>query len=60
MDIKFATINYDNKATSTSQTHEHQKLISEFAQKGYHYKGFVPVKFGPSGKMLVIDLIFEK
>lgn len=60
MKTEFVRINYNNKATSTSETEQHQKAILEYADKGFHYAGFVPVKFGPSGKMLVIDLVFEK
>ena len=60
MKTEFVRINYDNKATSTSETEQHQKAIREYSEKGYHYAGYVPVKFGPSGKMLIIDLVFEK
>ena len=60
MKTEFVRINYDNKATSTSETEQHQKAIIEYSEKGYHYAGYVPVKFGPSGKMLIIDLVFEK
>ncbi len=60
MKTEFVRINYDNKATSTSETEQHQKVIKEYSEKGYHYAGYVPVKFGPSGKMLIIDLVFEK
>ena len=52
MKTEFVRINYDNKATSTSETEQHQKVIKEYSEKGYHYAGYVPVKFGPSGKML--------
>lgn len=60
MKTEFVRISYDNKATSTAKTEQHQAVIREYSAKGYHYAGFVPVKFGPSGKMLVIDLVFEK
>lgn len=60
MNCEFARIDYDNKATSSSQTEKHQGIIKEYYAKGYSYAGFVPVKFGPSGKMLTIDLVFEK
>lgn len=60
MKTEFERINYDNKATSTSETELHRQIIKDYAEKGYRYAGFVPVKFGPSGKMLVIDLVFEK
>ena len=28
-------------------------------KKGYEYLGFIPVLFGPSGKVLEMDLIFR-
>ena len=39
---------------------EQEEVIKEYVAKGYKYVGFIPVKFGPSGKTLAIDLIFEK
>lgn len=60
MKTEFVRIEYNNKATSVAQTEQHQKVILDYSDKGYHYAGYVPVKFGPSGKMLVIDLVFEK
>lgn len=59
MSCEFVRINYDNKATSTSETERHQAIIKEYYEKGFRFAGYVPVKFGPSGKMLTIDLIFE-
>ena len=37
----------------------HREVIEEYALKGYKYLGFVPVKLGPSGKMLALDLVFD-
>lgn len=60
MTTAFVRITYDNKATSAVETELHQKSILEYATKGFYYAGYVPVKFGPSGKTLVIELVFEK
>ena len=39
---------------------EHREIINEYAEKGYKYAGFVPVKSDDRGKLIKIDLIFEK
>ena len=39
---------------------QHREIIDEYAQKGYRYAGFVPVKSDGHGKITEIDLIFEK
>lgn len=38
----------------------HREIIEKYVGDGYDYLGFVPVKLGPSGKMLSIELIFNK
>ncbi|MCH4047705.1 MAG: hypothetical protein LKE86_09890 [Eubacterium sp.] len=37
----------------------YQDIIRTQAETGFHYAGFVPVKSGPSGKLLEIDLVFQ-
>ena len=48
--------NYVANATVT----EHRQIIEEWAAKGYSYVWYVPTKQGPSGKIVEIDLIFER
>lgn len=57
--MKYVRLNYDNNRLTTAELKGHQEVINENAEKGYKYVGFIPVSFGPSGKMLAIDLIFE-
>lgn len=57
--MEFVRYEYDNKKTTTAELNGHQETIEEYAAKGCRYVGFIPVKFGPSGKTLAIDLIFE-
>lgn len=58
--MEFVRLEYNNNKATNAELSGHRETITEYAEKGYRYLGFVPVKFGPSGKTLVIDLIFEK
>lgn len=58
--MEFVRINYENNKMTTSELKGHQEIIKEYVEKGYKYIGFIPVTFGPSGKTLAIDLIFQK
>lgn len=39
--------------------YEHQKVIDEYALKGFSYVGFIPVNIAEYGKFKEMDLIFE-
>ena len=60
MEIKYVRVNYNNSKTGSSETNEHQSIITNMLNENYSYLGFIPVKMGPSGKILSIDLIFKK
>ena len=60
MEIKYVRVNYNNSKPGSSETSEHQSIITNMLNENYSYLGFVPVKMGPSGKILSIDLIFKK
>lgn len=38
----------------------HHEIIQEYAKKGYRYVGYLPVKIGPGGSPLSLELVFEK
>lgn len=57
--MEFVRLEYDNKKATTAEINEHREIIEEYTNKGLKYVGFIPVKLGPSGKVLAIDLIFE-
>ena len=58
--MEFVRLKYANNKLINADIKEHRDVINEYIEKkGYKYIGFVPVLFGPSGKMLEIDLIFE-
>lgn len=58
--MEFIRLEYDNKGTGSAELNGHKEIIEEYAGKGFDYVGFIPVKFGPSGKTLAIDLMFDK
>lgn len=60
METKFIRLNYKNNPATTAQTEEHRTAIEQQAKDGYKYAGYFPVKLGPSGKILAVDLIFQK
>lgn len=58
--MEFVRLELDNNKATNAELDGHQEVIKGYISKGYKYVGFIPVKFGPSGKTLAIDLIFEK
>ena len=59
--MEFVRLKYANNKLINSDIKEHRDLIEEYVEKkGYEYVGFIPVLFGPSGKMLELDLLFKK
>lgn len=58
--IEFVRMEYDNYPPGSAELHGHQEVIREYAAKGYRYVGYIPVKLGPSGKILIMDLVFER
>ncbi len=57
--MEFVRVNYDNNKVSCAELTSHREVIEEYTSKGFKYLGFVPVKLGPSGKMLALDLVFD-
>jgi len=60
MTTEFVKIELKNNPVTTAELTGYQDVIREYAEKGFRYAGYVPVKLGPSGKLLVIDLVFQK
>lgn len=56
---EFVTVKVKNNPVMNADLSEHRKVIEEYAQKGYSYKGYIPTVQGPSGKIIEMDLIFE-
>ena len=58
--IEFVRLEYDNYPPGSAELHGYREVINEYAAKGYEYVGFIPAKLGPSGKILVMDLMFKR
>ena len=59
--MEFVRLKYANNKLINSDIKEHRDVIEEYVKKkGFKYLGFIPVLYGPSGKVLEVDLIFEK
>lgn len=58
--MEFVRLEYKNNKLTDAELKGHHEVIEEYISKGYKYVGFIPVRFGPSGKTLAIELIFEK
>ena len=60
METRIENLGLSNKPTGNTEIEARKEIIERYAKEGFHYQGFVPVKMGPSGKILAIDLIFQK
>ena len=59
--MEFVRLKYANNKLINAEIKEHREIIEEYVEKkGYEYVGFIPVVFGPRGKMLEVDLVFRK
>lgn len=57
--MEFIRLQCKNKILGTSELVDHHELIDERIEAGYKYLGAIPVEFGPSGKVLAIELLFD-
>lgn len=48
-----------NNYVANAEVFGHREVINSYAEKGYRFAGYMPTKFGPSGKTVELDLIFE-
>ena len=56
----FTEINFDNTKTSTSTIGiKYATELFEKLELGYTFKGIIPLKYGPSGKMLSLAMCFD-
>ncbi len=44
----------------SSKSEEHRKIIDGYAIKGYRYVGYIPTDINADGRIVSIDLVFEK
>jgi hypothetical protein len=43
-----------------SESTEHRLIINKYASEGYRYVGYIPVVIGDDGRLMSVDLVFEK
>lgn len=43
-----------------AKSEEHREMIDKYASRGYRYVGYIPTQMTDFGKLMKIDLIFEK
>ena len=43
-----------------AKSEEHRTIINDFATRGYRYVGYIPTKINDYGKIIKMDLVFEK
>lgn len=59
--MEFVRVKYANNKLINAEIKDHHEIINEYVEKkGMEYVGFIPVVFGPSGKILEIELLFRK
>lgn len=59
--MEYVRLKYANNKLINANIKEHREVIDEYVdKKGFEYVGFIPVLFGPSGKVLEVDLVFKK
>lgn len=59
--MEFVRVKYANNKLINAEIEEHRDIIVNYVEKkGYEFVGFIPVIFGPSGKVLEADLVFRK
>ncbi len=57
---EYVTVEFENNKLTTAKNTAHREVIDKYAAEGFRYAGYVPNVIGPSGKILSMDLIFEK
>ncbi len=57
---QYVTIEFENNKLTTAKSTMHREVIDKYAAEGFYYVGYIPCVIGPSGKILSVDLIFEK
>lgn len=56
----FETVYADNNPRKTAEFSEYEELIKKHVDEGADFCGFVPIKIGPSGKILEMELVFAR
>ena len=57
---KYEYVKVDNEAIMASKFTKHRDIINQYAEKGFRFAGFIPIKSDGYGRIKEMDLIFEK
>jgi hypothetical protein len=57
---EYININLKNNIWAKAKNTTHRDIIDDHVRKGFRYVGFIPCLIGAGGKILNMDLIFEK
>lgn len=57
---EYVEVELENHKATTSELKGHREIIEQYAEKGLTFAGSIPTLYGPSGKVLRIELIFKK
>ncbi len=60
MKYEFVKLKMKNSPPASAVLEGYKEVIEEYAKNGYSFVNWLPVKQGPSGKILEIELIFAK
>ncbi len=60
MNYEYVELTLENRKTTTAELRGHHEVIEKYAGMGYRYVGYIPTVMGPSGKVLKLEMIFEK
>ena len=60
METRIESLELNNKPSGCAIAEGYKTVIERNVNEGFRYSGFIPVKIGPSGKILSLDLIFQK
>ena len=56
---EYVSVEAKNNVVKNAVFSGYKDIIDSYAEKGYRYVGFIPSLIGPSGKIIVMDLVFE-
>ena len=56
---KYIYVKIGNESLIRSVFTQHRDIINKYAEKGYRYVGFIPVRSNNYGRIIEMDLIFE-
>ena len=60
VEYAFEKVEAENNVLTNARFDGYKEIIDSYEDKDYDFCGIVPVRMGPSGKILEIELVFAK